>query len=456
MRERGGVRSNRFWPVSALAAAALAASASRSDAQVIPTVEEPLMPPWNAQDVFKPTPWPDLSDPDTREPVAPEDTPVKNRFRPEYQPRGIRAGSWLFNPTLSAGTFYDSNVFSSDANRQSDVAAVLDAGLRAHTLWERHGIDVQALTQSTLYKDHSGLNQTDATLKGTGRFDIDHATMLLTGFKAAYLHEGVGTLSSPLGAVEPTPYSLFSGDVTLRKEFGRVTGSVGIAADSYDFGSTRARDGTIIDQSARDGQVYTAHGRIDYAFSPKMALFTAVEGNARRLRGMADTSLSSDGYRALAGVDFEVTRLVKAELAGGYMSQRFDAASIGTIEGPAYRARLTWSPSRRLDVHFNAEQVVSEASDTSATGILANALQLGFDYEFRPNIVLSTAGTFEQDSFKGQDRADDVYAVDARLKYLLNNVNSISLWYRYTQRDSSVPDFSFTKHQVGINASARF
>jgi hypothetical protein len=230
--------------------------------------------------------------------------------------------------------------------------------------------------------------------------------------------------------VEPTPYSLFSGDMTLRKEFGRITASAGIGADSYNFGSTRAQDGSIIDQSARDGQIYIAHGRIDYAFSPKMALFTAVEGNARRLRGTANRSLSSNGYRALAGVNFELTRLIKAEVAGGYMSQRFDADSIGAIAGPAYRARLTWSPSRRLDVHFNAEQVVSEASDTSATGILANALQLGFDYELRPNIVLSSAGTFEQDSFKGQDRADNVYAVDTRLKYLLNNVNSISLWYR--------------------------
>jgi hypothetical protein len=435
---------------------ALAASGAPSHAQVIPTTGEVLMPPWNAQDVFKPTPLPVLSDPDTREPVDPEDTPVKNRYRPEYQPRGIRSGAWLFNPTLSAGTFYDSNVFSSDVNRQGDLAAVLGAGLRVHSLWERHGIDVQALTQSTLYKAHSGLNQTDATLKGTGRFDIDHATMLLGSFKAASLHEGVGTLSSPLGAVEPTPYSLFSGDLTLRREFGRVTASAGVSADSYNFGSTRAQDGSIIDQSARDGQVYTAHGRIDYAFSPKMALFTAVEGNARRLRGTADRALSSNGYRALAGVDFELTRLIKAEVAGGYMDQRFDADSIGTIAGPAYRARLTWSPSRQLDVHFNAEQVVSEASDTSATGILANAWQLGFDYELRPNIVLSSAGTYEQDSFKGQDRADNVYAVDTRLKYLLNNVNSISLWYRYMQRDSSVPDFSFSKHQVGIDAAARF
>ncbi len=414
------------------------------------------MSPWNAQQVFEPMPLPQFGDPDGRDEIAPEDTPVKSRFRSEYQARGIRAGAWMFNPSLSAGTFYDSNVFSSNTNRQSDMAVQLGAGLRATSLWERHGIDVRAMTQSTLYNNHPSLDQTDATLKGTGRFDIDHVTAILGAFQAAYLHEGVGSLSSPQGAIEPTPYSLLSGDVTLRREFGRVTGSAGVRVDSYDFGSTVAQNGTPIDQSARDGQVYTVHGRVDYAFSEKLAVFTAVEGNARKLRGTPTQSLESEGYRVLSGFALELTHLIRGEIGGGYMAQRFDAASIGTIQGPTYRARLTWSPSRALDVHFNAEQIVSEASDTSSTGILANALQAGFDYEFRPNVVLSAAGTYEKDSFKGQDRQDNVYAVDAQLKYTLNNVTTLSFLYRFIRRGSSISDFSYDKHQVGINATARF
>lgn len=440
----------------ASAAAMIALSLARADAQVVPATQEVVLPPWNAQQVFAPIPLPMLTEPDTRDEVAPEDTPVKNRARPEYQARGIRSGSWMFNPSLSAGTFYDSNVFSSRDNRQSDMAAQLGAGLRAQTLWERHGIDVQAMTQSTLYKDHSGLNQTDASLKGTGRFDIDHSTAILGSFQAAFLHEGVGSLSSPAGAVQPTPYNLMSGDLTLRREFGRVTGSVGARVDSYAFSSTVAQNGTVIDQSARDGQVYTAHGRIDYALSEKTALFTAVEGNSRDLHGTATQSLSSSGYRTLLGLALELTHLIKGEIGAGYMGQQFDAASIGTIQGPTYRGRLTWSPLRTLDLHFNAEQLVTEASDTSSTGILANALQAGLDYEFRPNVVLSAAATFEKDSFKGQDREDNVYAIDGQIKYALNNVTSLSFLYRYLRRDSNIPDFSYDKHQVGINAAARF
>lgn len=445
----------RFWLGRAVVVGVLVVSASKSGAQVIPT-REIMMPPWNNFQVFEPFPLPQLSDPDTLDPVDPEDTPVKNRFYPEYAPRGIRAGDWMINPLVSAGALYDSNVFSSPSGAQSDIATELGGRLRAHTLWERHGIDMQLSSLSTLYARHSGLNQTDAAFVGKGYFDIDHSARLLASLRAAYLHIGVGTLTSPAGAVEPTPYSLISGTVALSKEFGRVTAVVGAQVDAYNYGSTRAQDGSIINQDSRDGPVYIAYGRTQYAFSDNAAIFTSIEGNRRDLRGTPAESLESYGYRALAGFDLQFTRLIKGEIAGGYQRQQFLASSIGDIEGPAYRAMLTWSPSRLIDVHFNAEQVVTEASDTSATGILANAVQLGVDYEFRPNVVWSTAAIFEKDNFKGQPREDKVYALDSRIRYSLNNVTSLSFQYRFTRRDSNLPEFSYDKHQVRINAAAQF
>ena len=62
-------------------------------------------------------------------------------------------------PHLMAGAFYDSNVFSSNSNIQSDVVAQTGAGLRARSLWERHGIDIQVSIQSLFYRNYSGLNQ---------------------------------------------------------------------------------------------------------------------------------------------------------------------------------------------------------------------------------------------------------------------------------------------------------
>jgi hypothetical protein len=435
---------------------ALALSAECARAQLIIDQPQVIAPPWNAQRPFEPAPLPQLEDPDSRDPVAPEDTPVKNRVHPEYQARGIRFGPWMYYPTATVGTFYDSNVFSSATNPQSDFAARFAAGLRAQSLWERHALDLQLSTHSLLYRNHPGLNQTDVDFKGTGRLDIDHSMQLLGRVQAAYLHDEVGSLTSPTGAVEPTPYGFGSADLTLRKEFGRFTVSAGARVDTYDYGSTRAQNGATIAQDARDGQIYSVHERIDYAFSDKAAVFASLENNRRDLRGTASTSLNSDGYRALAGIDLELTRLIKGEFAAGYLHQNFDSPLIGDISGPAYRVLLTWSPSRRLDVHFNTQQIVTTTADTSPTGVLANSFQLGADYEIRPDLILSPLFIYERDQFKGQPRDDDVYAAELRLKRMFNNWASASVYYRYLQRDSNISVNSYEKHLIGINASVQF
>jgi hypothetical protein len=429
---------------------------SSANAQVLPWPNEEVAPPWNAQQIFEPSPLPKLIDPDTREAIPPEDTPVKGRLQPGYEPVGIRSGSWMFNPSLITGGFFDSNVFASNTDIRSDVAAVVEPQLRAHTLWERHGIDLKLDAQETVYKQNSSLNQTNASLKGNGWIDIAHDMALLGSFQVAHLNEGVGSLSSPANAIAPTPYNLYSGDVSFRKEFNRLTTSVGFRTDSYDFGSTVSQDGRTINQDARDGQIYSLHSRIDYAFSETLGWFAGAEGNVRDLRGQPLQPLSSQGYRALTGVTFGLTRLFTGEIGVGYVQQRFVDPTIGTIEGPTYRARLTWSPTRMIDVHLNAEQIVTQTSDTSATGVLANAVQLALDYELRRNVIVSLAGAFESDKFFGQPRKDQVTTSDARVKYLLNRFAAIAVYYRFTSRESNISTFSYDKHLVGLNVTTQF
>lgn len=412
--------------------------------------------PWNTQRIFEPSSLPELTDPDNREEIPPEDMPVRKRQQPGYEPVGIRAGSWMFNPALVSGLLYDSNVFASNTTINSDIAAVVEPSLRAHTLWERHGIDLKLNTQSTVYNQYSSLNQTNASLNGNGWIDIAKDTMLLTNFQVAHLNEGVGSLSSPSNAISPTPYDLMTGDVTLRKQFNRLTTSVGLRTDSYDYGSTRAQDGSIINQDARDGQIYSLHSRIDYAISSTLGWFAGAEGNQRDIRGTPGHTLNSQGYRALSGVTVALSNLVTGEFGAGYVQQRFDDPTIGTIEGPSYRARLTWRPTRLIDVYFNAEQLVTQTSDTSATGVLANAVQLGVDYELRRNIIVSLAGGYENDRFFGQLRTDNVITTDTRVKYLLNRFSAVSAYYRYTNRESDVSTFSYDKHLVGLNVTAQF
>ena len=88
--------------------------------------------------------------------------------------------------------------------------------------------------------------------------------------------------------------------------------------------------------------------------------------------------------------------------------------------------------------------------------MLANAVQVGFDYEVRRNVIFSLSGGYENDRFFGQLRKDHVITTDANIKYLLNRFGAISLFHRYTDRDSNISIFSYDKNQVGINVTAQF
>lgn len=438
--------------------AALVGAASPAFAQVVPLYNygEVLSTPWSSQRVFERSALPQLEDPTAAERPEPEDTPVRTRQHPGYEPVGIRSGPWMINPAIAAGMFYDSNVFSSNTTRRSDIAGVVEPSLRLRSQWERHGLDLKLGAQTIHYKENSSLDQTNYGIKGSGWYDVARDLVVLTSFQASHLNEGVGTLAAPAAAIAPTPYDLFSGDVTVRKQFNRWAAALGVGVDSYDFGTTRAQDGSIIRQDARDGQIYVVHGRTDYAISPGLGWFAAAEYNMRQLRGSATQSLDSRGFRTLTGLNIALTRLVTGEFGVGYVQQRFEDRAIGTIDGPAYSALITWRATRLMDVSFKAEQIVTQTSDTSATGVLANNFQLGVDYELLRNVVLSVAGSYEKDKFHGQPRSDQVSTVDSRIKYLPNRFGSISLFHRFTERDSNVPTFSYQKHLVGFNATAQF
>jgi hypothetical protein len=443
-------------PAWCVAAALISAMSGQARAQVVTPIAPWSAPPWSSLDVFNPVPYAPLLSRDPADTAAPEDNPVKTREQPGYETVGIRAGPWMFNPSLTAGGSYDNNVFASGSDKRGDLAATVKPSLGVTSLWERHGLDIQGDVRSISYRRFSQLDQADASLRARGRLDLWHDAAILTNFRVAALHEGVGSLTSPTNAAEPTPYSLASGDVTYWQRFNRLAGSVGVRVDEYNFGSTRAQDGSIINQDSRDGRVAAGHARFDYAISPAVGVFSAIEVNKRDLRGTATQSLSSDGYRSLSGFNVQLGHLVTAEVGAGYASQRFEDPRIGTIHGPAYRAALTWSVTRLLDLHFKAEQIVTEASDTVAGGIRADALQLGADYELRRNLILSVAGTYERDQFFGSFRNDKVYSTLTELKYVLNRYSSISLQHQYFRRDSNVPSSSYDKHEVGVNVTARY
>jgi hypothetical protein len=450
-----GRRRRRGAWFSALTIVFVGASSSVY-AQAISPLMSPASPPWNSETVFEPVPYAKLWSRYPGEKIDLEDTPVLTRRWPGYEEHGIRNGSWMYYPSISAGALYDSNVFATDSDHKSDIAAVVNPSLRVTSLSDRNPMTFDAYVKSRQYSHFSSLDQTDASARLKGRLGLSHDSAILYNFQAAYLHEAIGSLSSPLGAAQPTPYAYTHEDVTYWHQYKRLAVSFGVRNDNYDFGSTRTQNGTTINQDSRDGSIYAAHTRVDYAVGANLGLFTAFEGNVRDLKGSPSGSLSSHGYRSLTGINFSLTHLIGGEIGAGYTSQRFDDPTIGTVNGPAFRALLTWSPTRSIDVTFKAEEIATEAVETVASGVRAQSAMLGVDYSLRRNVVFSTVAGYEKDKFFGEDRQDNVYSATASLQYLFNRYTSVALSYKYVNRNSNVLSAIYDKHEIGLDVTAHF
>jgi hypothetical protein len=440
----------------AAATAAVLWSGSPLSAQVVSPLTTSAPPPWSAETVFEPVPYAQLWSQDLSEPLAPEDTPVKNRQWPDYQPPGIVFHGWMFHPSISAGALFNSNVFASNTDQRADIAAIVNPSLTASSLWERNQLDFDAYVKSTEYDRYSSLDQTDASVRMKARIDVRHDIKVLINLRAANLHEEVGSLSTPASAISPTPYTYTYADVTYWQQFNRLSVSFGGRNETYNYGSTQAENGTTINQDSRDGTVSVAHGRVDYALLPDIGIFTAVEDNQRRLRGTPTQSLDSKGYQSLSGINFQLTSLIGGEIGLGYTTQNFDDPTIGTVSGPTYRALLTWSPTRSLDFRLKGEEFTTEVVDTVASAVRADTISLGADYELRRNLVLSATGTYENDKFFGETRRDNDYIATTSLNYLLNPYNSVGLKYKFIKRDSNLPASNYNQNEVEIDVSAQF
>ena len=167
----GGARA-----VGAAALLVCAASASRAQLVVPPTVQR--APPWNAQRVFEqilyPRLWWDvdslLGRPPEDAPVTPpEDLPVRIRQQPGYEPVGVRAGSWMFYPSLTAGGFYESNRFLFEHREAKRHDAGRSTGDVCADALDRHEVTVQANVWSDFYRNNPGLDQTNASIRKRAR-----------------------------------------------------------------------------------------------------------------------------------------------------------------------------------------------------------------------------------------------------------------------------------------------
>jgi hypothetical protein len=389
---------------------------------------------------------------------------VRDRPRAGYEPIGYRMGQHFFFPSLGAGFRYDSNIFASPANPQSDLAFVLSPGLTVTNAPRFGGPTPSAFTYQLdlnadlyRYRRFESEDRADAQAKLKTRWELAHDMTLEGNFLVARKHDERGDSALPPEAREPIPYTDLRAEGVFTKHFGRFGVELNANVRRLDYEDIFSVSGAPLSQNARNGSIFAAHIKPFYEFSPGYRGFVRFRGNTRDYEGIGILNRDSDGYDIRGGLEFAVTPLIKGSVEVGYLSQTYDNTLIAPFDGLSFAAKAQWLVTPLMTVTFNAERSVAETVTPDFEARLDTVYGVQIDYELMRNVILFSSVKLKQEEFRGVTaRTDDVTQYSAGVEYLMNRHLSATLQYQFQDRDSNVPIYNFDRHVVNFGVKAKY
>lgn len=383
---------------------------------------------------------------------------VFERPRPDYDAQGVHWGSFLLLPSLTSTLGYDDNIFASSTFKRDDVVYKVRPELVLKSDWARHAMELVVAGEGVGYADFSGQNHWNFVSGGRGTVDVS-GDLTIAGFlNYTHGHEERGTGESFVPFDRPVAFDRIDGGASVNKRFNRLWTSLGVAGrwDNFDDAHIGPR---IFDQDYRDGTRGTVTGRVGYELSPLTSVFSELAYNDRSYRLSA---FDSQGYRAVGGLMFEPTRLMKGEIYGGYLAQDYQSPLLHDIGTWTVGGKLAWFPTPLMTVSFTGNREAEASIYAGGASRLVTEYGARVDYEVLRNLILSAKAGYETDDFLGTPRTDTYWKFGGGVGWLVNRMLSVTVDYNHIEFDTSVADLGilsvedYSRNQVGVSAKLKY
>lgn len=385
--------------------------------------------------------------------VGPRAETVMGRARPDYDPLGMRVGSFIIHPSLSISGTYDSNVFATPNTPatpvKSDFFVTEFPGISIASDWNQDAI---ALTASGAFKQYASLsseNVNNFTTQASGRYDISSGEYL--GFDSIYqlTHEDRSNPNAVTSAKNPIEYHVMGGDLVYVRQKGRLGFRIDNTLTSYSFNNASTAAGATIPEHFRDRNEYVVAPRLNYEIIPGYNAFVRVIGNERQYFSQElgagphgeNVRRNSHGWEVDAGTAIEITRITTAEVYIGYLHQYYENPLFKSPSGLGYGGNLIWNVTPLTTVRGSFSQAVAETTLVNASSSLETSVSLTVEHELLRNLLLLGSAGFTHDDYQQQlissPRSDDTFGADIGARYMLNRNWQATADVNYSQRNSS-------------------
>jgi hypothetical protein len=396
-----------------------------------------------------------------------ENVSVEDRQRPEYDPKGERAGGFTVFPKVTASLTYDDNIFAATDHEVSDLIASVAPEIDVKSNWSRNALGGYVRADQSVYADHSGEDNTQYGLGASGKYEFGDARWgeaILDGGAdfGRYTLPRTADITANQGDVTTHPIQYDQADLNaeLTDTFNRLrlTGRADYQRLHYFDGETSA--GAVVSEQINDRDALMLTGKAEYGLSPTTALFVSGAFDSQqydRRPPVVPYDSNSRGFNISAGANFDITRLIRGEIQLGYLDQ-FYHQPFSDISGVAVKGQVEWFPTQLTTVTATLARAVGESLIIGAAGFLGATGGLRVDHELLRNLILSADLTATSDDYKGLSRTDDIYAAGLSATWLLTRRVGLRFGYaRVDQRSTGAQRGpSFADDRISLSTTLQF
>lgn len=360
--------------------------------------------------------------------VAASSVSVRDRARPEYDPLGLRFGGFDLNAKVDVGVATTDNLFASQSNEQNDLIYTVAPQARLSSHWSRHALSVAAGVARTAHRDFSREDSTTGFVSGQGRLDVGRDTTISGAARWARAVEP-RTAIDAANSGEPVKYDVTQASVTAAHAFNALRVSATAARTEYNYHNAAGAP----PQDVRDSKENAGTIRLEYAVSPRIGVVGEATFDERKYEN--DPGLTSNGHTYLAGVNINLTDLIKGQIEVGQFNRDYDLGR--HVNGAAVDANLEWYVTQLTTLSFNANRDAGDQGANTTDPYVESRYGAHVDHELLRNLIVSAGVQRGTRDYKGIDRSDDFTYGEVGAEYILNRRVALSARYQHDSVDSS-------------------
>lgn len=384
-----------------------------------------------------------------------------------YDPAGIRLGSFLLFPTLELIEMYNSNIYATTNNAVGKFITVVSPRVDLRSDWNNHMLNLFASGVFGFYHGASAENYQDFSFGGNARLDIQRNWNVYGGASFSRRHEERGSPNAANAGAEPNRFNDALANIGYYQKFNRFSVRLDGRWENLSYTNNKTLNlPGVVNNENRNRNEFTETLRIGYELIEKYEIWIQGGLQQRIYESTFDNlgfQRSSNGWEVVAGATVDLGGITQIEGFAGYRDQDYRDARLGSIRGAMFGLQGIWNPYQPLYIRPYVKRSIEETAFGGYTGFWSTAFGVNADYLFRPNVRINGGVSYGINDYRLNNsvpgtpaRTDRILALEIGGQYRPTENFFVGPVYQFTNRSSDVAGVNFNRHVIMLRGGVQF